>query len=57
MSNKQDMTGRRWLCLRCGQSWYGRLPTPPVRCPRCQARTWRSTQPEEAAPAKGAPKQ
>lgn len=47
--SKHDMTGRQWNCHRCGHTWRGRLPTPPVRCPLCQSHNWHSTQPEEAA--------
>lgn len=29
-----------YTCLRCGHQWVGRLPRPPVRCPRCQSPYW-----------------
>lgn len=30
----------RHRCVRCGNEWYGRLPTKPKLCPQCKNRNW-----------------
>ena len=27
-------------CLRCGNTWWPRRPTKPLRCPRCKSPYW-----------------
>ena len=38
LRERGDQPGRN--CVRCGYRWRNRKATEPVKCPRCQSRSW-----------------
>lgn len=38
----EPMRVERWTCVRCGHSWLPRIERPPLKCPDCQSKRWRS---------------
>lgn len=37
---ERDRDLRAKECRRCGYEWNSRIPTEPVKCPRCQSPNW-----------------